>query len=455
MPTTPIANFDLLVIGTGPAASRVAAKCAAADWKVAIAEKREFGGTCALRGCNPKKVFVRAAQLADWARRCQGKLIRAENVRVDWRELVDFKRNFTDSIPEKSKQGYQKKGITTLSGAARFLTPNRLQIGDDSVEARHVLIAVGARPATLGFEGERLVTTSDEFMELDELPSRVLFIGGGYISFEFAHAAARAGAQVTIVEHGDRVLKRFSANLVDRLIERSQQLGIQIETNTEIKSIQRQETGSLSVDADVGAESKQFHVDLVVHGAGRVPNLDEMDLEAGEVQYGKPGVKVNEFLQSVSNPAVYAAGDCVDSESPPLTPVANQQGRTIAKNLLEGNQHTPDYGEVPSAVFTVPALASVGLTEAAARQQNREFELRQGDMSEWSSVKKVGEPAAAYEILIEKQTDRILGAHLLGPNAEETINLFALAMKFQLTAANVKSVLMTFPTFASDVREMI
>lgn len=455
MTTQPPASFDLLVIGTGPAASRVAAKCAAADWKIAIAEKREFGGTCALRGCNPKKVFVRAAELADWARRCQGKLIRSEDVRIDWRELVEFKNSFTDSIPEKSKQGYQKKGITTLSGAARFLKPNELQIGDEIVRSRHVLIATGARPATLGFDGEQLLTTSDEFMELEKLPQRVLFVGGGYISFEFAHVAARAGAQVTIVEHGDRVLKRFSTNLAERLVQHSRQLGIQIETSTEIKSIQRQDAGSLSVEADVGGESKRLAADLVVHGAGRVPNLDDLDLEQGQVQYGESGVKVNEFLQSVSNPAVYAAGDCVDTHAPPLTPVANQQGRTIAQNLLEGNKHKPDYGQVPSAVFTVPALASVGLTETAARQQCLEFELREGDMADWSSVKKVGEPCAAYEILIDKQTDRILGAHLLGPHAEETINLFALAMTFDLTATNLKSVLMTFPTFASDVREMI
>lgn len=448
-------QFDLLVIGTGPAASRVAAQCAAEDWKVAIAEKREFGGTCALRGCNPKKVFVRAAELVDFARRSDGKLARSADVSIDWASLVRFKREFTDSIPKESQASYQKKGITTLRGAAQFRSPSQLLVGEELVQPRHVMIATGARPATLEFEGRQFVITSDEFMELDQLPKQLLFIGGGYISFEFAHVAARAGSEVTILDRGDRMLKQFSADLVDRLIERSRSLGMRLETNANIHSIAPRDDGGLRVNADVEGEAKQFDVELVVHGAGRVPNLDGMDLETGNVEYGKAGVTVNEYLQSVSNPAVYAAGDCANTDAPALTPVANQEGRTIAQNLLNGNHSRPDYGDVPAAVFTVPALASVGLTEQSAREQGREFEIKQGDMSDWGSVKKVCEPCAAFEILIDPQSDRILGAHLLGPRAEETINLFALAMKFNLTATNLKSVLMTFPTFASDVREMI
>lgn len=455
MTTRTPASFDILVVGTGPAASRVAAKCAAEGWNVAIAEKREFGGTCALRGCNPKKVFVRAAQLADWARRSEGKLVQTADVNVDWATLVRFKREFTDSIPEKSEKGYQDKGMTTLHGAARFRSPNELQVGDEVVQARHVLIAAGSRPATLDFDGNQHLTTSDEFMELDALPNRVLFIGGGYISFEFAHVAARVGSQVTILDRGKQMLKSFPTSLVDRLIERSRDLGMQIHGNSKIQSVSRTDDGALTVEAEVAGEKNRFEVDLVVHGAGRVPNLDGMDLEAGNVDYGDDGVKVNEYLQSVSNPAVYAAGDCADTGVPALTPPANLEGRTIARNLLNGNSEAPDYGSIPTAVFSVPALASVGLTQDAAQQQGLDFDLKQGDMSDWSSVKKVCEPCAAYEILIDGSSDRILGAHLLGPNAEETINLFALAMKFDLTATKLKSVLMTFPTFASDVREMI
>lgn len=445
---------DLLVIGTGPAASRVARKCADAGWDVAIAEKREFGGTCALRGCNPKKVFVRAAELMDWTRRADGKLIRTSDVHINWQELVRFKREFTDSIPKKSEASYQKQGIATLHGAARFLSEREVQVGDTKVEARHILVATGARPSTLEFAGHEHVVTSDEFMELDELPSRILFIGGGYISFEFAHVAARAGAEVTIVDHGGRMLKHFSFQLVERLALRTADIGIALHVNTNIQSIEDRD-GEYRIDAEIAGQPRQLTADLIVHGAGRVPNLDGMDLPAGGVESEKSGVLVDGFMQSVSNPAVYAAGDCAATDQPALTPVANQQARAISQTLLEETPHEPDYGVVPSAVFTVPSLAMVGLTREAADELDISYEVQQGDMSDWSSVKKVAETCAAYEILIEKSSNRIVGAHLLGPQAAETINLFALAMKFDLPAGDLKSVLMTFPTFAADVREMI
>lgn len=448
-------NRDLLVIGTGPAASRVARKCADAGWSVAVAEKREYGGTCALRGCNPKKVFVRAAELLDWARRANGKLIHCEDARINWPDLAGFKREFTQAIPEKSEQSFQALGIATLHGTARFLDHQVVQVGETTVEARHILIATGAKPAPLEFKGHEHVAFSSDFMNLEQLPSRILFLGGGYISFEFAHVAVRAGAQVTIVEQSDRMLRQFSSKLVDRLAAYSDSLGINQITNASVKSIHKNGDGSFELTIDEDGVSRQLTADLVVHGAGRVPDLNGLDLPAGSVESSSSGVLVDEFMRSRSNPAVFAAGDCVSSDQPPLTPVANQQARAIAQTLLTGTPHTPDYGIVPSAVFTVPALAAVGLTRQQATQQGKDFDVQHGNMTDWSSVKKVVGPCAEYEILIEKQSGQILGAHLLGPGAAETINLFALAMKFELSASSLKSVLMTFPTFASDIREML
>ncbi|MCL4110397.1 UNVERIFIED_CONTAM: hypothetical protein GTU68_025409 [Idotea baltica] len=195
---------------------------------------------------------------------------------------------------------------------------------------------------------------------------------------------------------------------------------------------------------------------MVVHGAGRIPAVDGLNLEAGEVEFTEHGIEVNDYLQSISNPNVFAAGDVVATKQPKLTPVANQQGRTISRNLLAGeNKHLPDYGVVPRIVFTIPPLAAVGLTEEQAGQQGLDFELREGDMSTWGSVRKVCGTCAAYKILVDNGTDQILGAHLLGPHAADCINLFALAMKFGLTATNIKSTLFAFPTFSSDIRNML
>lgn len=448
-------EFDLVVLGTGPAASRVATKCASEDWKVAIVESREFGGTCALRGCIPKKVLVRAAELTDWARRADGKLTNSGDVAIDWAQLIAFKREFTEPVATKSEASFQDKGISTFSGSGKFAEPNVIAVGPQRLKTKRTFVAVGAKPAPIEIPGSEHIITSDEFMELEALPEQVLFIGGGYISFEFAHVAARAEAEVKIIDHGCP-LTGFDPDLVRTLAIHSQQMGIRVLPNSEVTKIEKREDGGFTVAANIDGKVSSYSVGLLVHGAGRIPNLDGMELEAGNVDFGSEGIVVNEYLQSVSNSTVFAAGDCAASGKPMLTPAANQQARTIALNLLAGEmKHLPDYGQIPAAVFTVPSLAGVGMSEAEAFEKNLDFEIRAGDMSDWGSVRKLGGSAAAYKILVENKTDRILGAHLLGPHAAEAINIFAMAMKFNLTATDVKSLLFTFPTFTADIRSML
>lgn len=448
-------EFDLVVLGTGPAASRVATKCAAEGWKVAIVEAREFGGTCALRGCNPKKVLVRAAELTDWARKADGKLTDSGDVKIDWSQLIAFKREFTEPVAATSESSFQDKGISTFSGPGKFAEPNVIAVGPQRLKTKRTLIAVGAKPAPIEIPSSEHIVTSDRFMELESLPDHILFIGGGYISFEFAHVAARAGAEVKIVDHGCP-LTGFDPDLVRTLAIHSQQLGIRVLPNSEVTKIEKQDDGGFTVSANVDGKVASYSVGLVVHGAGRIPNLDGMELQAGNVEFGSDGITVNEYFQSVSNDSVFAAGDCAATGKPMLTPAANQQARTIARNLLEDEmEHLPDYGAIPAAVYTIPSLAAVGMSEAEAFDEKLDFEIRAGDMSDWGSSRKIGGSAAAYKILVEDKTDRILGAHLLGPHAAESINVFAMAMKFNLTASDVKSVLFTFPTFTADIRAML
>ena len=201
--------------------------------------------------------------------------------------------------------------------------------------------------------------------------------------------------------------------------------------------------------------SRSVEVDLAIHGAGRVPNTAGLDLEAAGVRFGPQGIEVNEFLQSVSNPAVYAAGDVAATDAPPLSPIAIEEGRILAQNLLNDEQQKPDYGPVATVVFSVPALAAVGLGESEARKQGLQFATRSGDRSDDNSMKKVGAKHARYKVLVEEPSGRILGAHLLGPDAAETINLFALAIKYGITAPELKSTLLAFPTFTHDVRGMV
>jgi glutathione reductase (NADPH) len=198
----------------------------------------------------------------------------------------------------------------------------------------------------------------------------------------------------------------------------------------------------------------RFETDLAVHGAGRAPQLDDLDLEAAGVKRERRGVVVNEFLQSVSNPAVYAGGDAAAS-GPQLTPKADHDAAVLTTNLLEGNRRRPSYEGIASAVFTLPPLASAGLTEVAARAAGLAFRTSRNDTSGWFHTRRVGETTSGAKVLVEEGTDRILGAHLLGPQADEVINLFAMAIRLRIPAAQMKEVIYAYPTYGSDVRFLV
>ena len=446
--------FDLVVIGTGTAASTVASRCRSAGWRVAIVDSRPFGGTCALRGCDPKKVLVGAAEVIDWTQRMNGKGLPAEQLRIEWPELMRFKQSFTAPVPKQREERFSEAGIAAFHGRARFVGSTAVQVGEEVLEGRHVVVATGAKPVNLSIPGAEHLTTSDQFLELTELPRRIVFIGGGYISFEFAHIAARAGAHVTILHRGARPLKGFDPDLVDRLVQRTRKLGIDVQLQTELKGIERA-SSRLMVHASTAGGRRSFEAELVVHGAGRVPEIDDLNLSAARVQYDERGVQVNEFLQSVSNPAVYAVGDAAASGGPPLTPVAGYEGEIVAANLLEGNHRKPNYLAVPTVVFTVPPLAGVGFLEQRAREQGLRFRTNHQDTSRWYSSRRVGEECSGFKVLVEEGSDKILGAHLVGPEASEVINLFALAIRSRMAASDVKDALLAYPTQGSDIEYML
>jgi glutathione reductase (NADPH) len=447
-------KFDLVALGTGSAASTVVYRCRSAGWQVAIVDSRPFGGTCALRGCDPKKVLVGAAELMDWNRRMQGKGARSSDARIDWRELMRFKRSFTEPVPKIREEGFAKAEIAAFHGRAQFVGPNAIQVGEETLEGRFVVIATGQKPAELGISGAEHLTTSDQFLELDELPHRILFIGGGYIGFEFAHVAVRAGAQVTVLHRGARPLPRFDPDLVDQLVAHTRALGVDVQLGTRADGIENS-SSHLVVHASTSGQKRAFEADMVVHAAGRVPEIDDLNLDAAGVDWDRRGVKVNEFLQSISNPSVYSAGDAAATPGPPLTPVAGYEGGIVAANLLKGNHHKPNYLGFPTVVFTVPPLAAVGSGEEEARREGLKFRVRKEETSGWYSSRRVGETCSGFKVLVEEGTERILGAHLLGGQAEEVINLFSVAIRSGMRAADLKGMAFAYPTHASNLPYML
>jgi glutathione reductase (NADPH) len=445
-------TYDLVVIGSGTAAQVASAQVREAGWKVAVIDHRPFGGTCQLRGCDPKKVMVAGEESADGVARMQDHGIDG-NVRIDWPALMAFKRGFTDPVPGRQEASYADQGIDAFHGVARFTGADTLQVGGNELRARHFLIAAGASPVPLGIPGVEYARTSDDFLELDALPARVAFIGGGYIAAEFSHLAARAGAHVTVLQRGDRMLPRFDPDLVGWLMKSFTGLGIDIRTNTAAKRIERTADGFV-VHADAKGQQIAVAADLVVHTAGRAPDFATLDPAAGNVQLSHGHPVLNEFLQSVSNPRVYAAGDAA-GKGPPLTPIASRDAKVVAANLLDGNRHRPDYRAVPSVAFTLPPIAAVGMSEAEARSKGLRMRVNCEKAADWFTAHRINERVYGFKTLVEEDSSRILGAHIVGPHAEEVINIFALAIRQGLSARQLEDTVFAYPTSGSDVAYML
>jgi glutathione reductase (NADPH) len=434
-------QFDLIVIGSGAAASSVAYPCREAGWRVAVIDHRPLGGTCSLRGCDPKKVLVGASEALEYARRLTGQGLAGE-VRIDWPALMRRKRRFTDPVPEERARAFAAVGIATTTGRASFVVPDALRVGGDTLRFRHAVIAAGAEPVPLGIDGEQHLVSSERFLNLEALPARLVFVGGGYIAAEFSRFPARTGGQVTVLQRRPHMLPAFDPDLVEMLMERFRALGIDVRTGATAEAIEPHGR-SVAVRARTPKGMLTIEADRAVHAAGRAP--DFASLNPADIATEKGRLRLNEFLQGVSNPAVYAAGDAA-SAGPPLTPVAGRDGAIIAANLLSGNHRRPDYHGVPSVAVTVPPIASVGLSEAAARSRFSNLSVRHERGSDWYTARQAAEPVYGYKTLVDRDTDAILGAHLVGPHAEEVINLFALAIRTNLRAEQMSDTVFAYPT---------
>lgn len=445
-------SFDLVVIGTGSAGAMAAQTVRETGKRVAIIDKLPFGGTCSQRGCDPKKVLLGAAELVARSAQLIGKGIE-EKAATNWPDLIRFKKTFTESIPEDTETKFADLGIKTFHGAATFLSEDTLQVGDDTLRAGHIVIATGQRPKPLNIPGEELLIDSTGFMELPQLPNKIVMVGGGYIAFEFAHIAAHAGANVTILHQGKRPLEGFDADVVNLLVKAMEAIGIKIVLEASVTAVEGK-PGDLKIHYEGQGKKHSLSTPLVVHAAGRVADVAELNLEKAGVELGEKGITVNRYLQSKSNSKVYACGDVAD-KGLPLTPLAGYEGRIVAENILKGNHQMYTDAPVPTAVFTVPPLASVGLTEEQAKEKGVNVKVLFQETTDWYVSKRINEPFTGFKTLVDKQTDQIVGAHILGSGSDDLINVFTLAMKHGISATALADTLMAYPTHASDIKSML
>ena len=447
-------KYDIIIIGTGTAGRTFAGKVVPSGLKIAIVDSREYGGTCPLRGCDPKEVLTDIAEVIDSNNRLIGKGVGINTpLKIDWTSLIKFKRTFTEGYPANIEKHLADMGIDTYRGRAHFENQNTIVVGEEKLKGKYVFLAVGAKPRELKIPGEDYMTTNEELMETEKLPEKVIFVGGGYISLEFAHVVRRTGAEVTVLHRSERLLRQFDADMVDMLLKASEAAGIRILTDKPAVSVEKDDSGLVVKTGSkpgTSSETQVFHAGMVVHGVGRVPDIEDLQLEKAGVKIEKGAIAVDKHMRT-SNPRIYAGGDCV-SEGMQLTPVAALQGEVAAANILNENSAEADYTGVPSAIFTIPVLASVGISAA---KDSDKYKVIYQDRNNWNTTRRAGIEFAASKVIIDEANDRIMGAHILGPNAGEAINIFTAVMRLGLKASDMKKMVFSYPTTCSDIPYML
>jgi len=445
-------RYDIVIIGGGNAGFGVSQIAHAAGKSIAFIEADKFGGTCPNRGCTPKKVLVAAAHAMHEIEVSHNHGIEVGPAKLNWTALIDRKSDMIDFIPGAMEDTAKDRG-TVYKGKAKFTGPNTVEVNGTQIEADNFVIATGSITRPLSLPGAEHLITSDDVLTERELPDEVVFIGGGVIAMEFSHVYARAGAKVTILEMMPQLLPRLDNDAVAAISKESERIGITLKTGVEVQGIEKVD-GKLRVN--YRHEGNEYSIDAsrVVNGTGRIANVAELNLDAANVQHDGIRIEVDEYLRSVSNPAVWAAGDVL-VQSAQLSPLATYEGRVVGANIVDGAHKLPDYSVVPSAVYTVPALSSVGLTEAEAKKAGLEVEVKTSDMSQWFSARFYAETVAWAKVLVEKETRKIVGAHLVGHQGEELIHLFALAMRHNISADELGGEIFAFPTFAADISSLV
>jgi glutathione reductase (NADPH) len=446
-------KFDVVILGGGNAGIGVTGPVRRAGMSVAMIEADLLGGTCPNRGCTPKKVLVAAGHALHEIERASIHQISVGSPKRDWAALIDREKDMIKDIPANLARSMAKRNVEVIKGHAAFASPNSIHVGDRQLEAKHIVIATGSKPRPLPIPGAEPMITSDEMLSDRDLPGSVIFVGGGVIALEFGHVYARAGAEVTILEALPLLLPAMDADAVARLQAESERIGIRVRAAVSVKRIEKA-NGRLRVIFGHDGAEHTAEADRVVNGAGRIANVDMLNLAAGQVEHANGRVAIDRYLRSTSNPNVHVCGDAVPT-SPQLSPIATYEGDIVGRNIVEGPKHSPDYAGMATSVYTVPPLASVGLTEAAATQKGFAIDVHVNDMLDWFSAKTYAETVAWSKVIVDRSTDRILGAHFVGHAGQELVNIFGLAMRFGITASLVRDNVYAYPTFSSDIKHML
>ena len=442
-----MSDFDLLVIGAGSGGVRAARVSSAYGARVAIAEEHKVGGTCVIRGCVPKKLLVYGAHFAEDLDDAAMFGWDVPNKRFDWAVLRDnvlsevgrLEGAYTETLTNHDVTIFKERAI--LTGA----TSVQLASGK-TVTANKILIATGARPLLPDIPGIEHAISSNETFHLEKLPERIIIVGGGYIANEFAGIFHQFGSKVTLVNRTDVLLRGYDQQVVDRLIQISIRKGIDFQFNATIEEITKRDDGSLHVRM-TGRDDME--ADQVLFAVGRRPNVENLGCEVAGVEVGDRGqIKVDEDNRT-SVPSIFAVGDVTDRIQ--LTPVAIREGHAFADTFFGNKQHRVDYSCVPSAVFSHPPLAGVGLTEGQARNRLGSVKTFVSDFRPMKNVLAGRNERSLYKLILDGETDHVVGVHMIGPDAPEILQAAAVAVKARLKKADFDATVALHPTMAEEL----
>jgi len=445
-------HYNVFVIGSGIAGQTAAKICRENNLSVAISDNREFGGTCANRGCDSKKILLQFSQLVYQSNKLQGLGVK-KSPKLNWKQVQKFRRSFSNPIPPKTEQNLKDLGMSLYHQSPKFISKNEVEVEGKVVSADYFVIATGNIPRPLDIDGNEFLKVSEDVLDLKKIPKSITFIGSGYIAMEFACMLATLGSQVTILEREKTALANFDQFLVEKLITKLESLGVKFVFNadvTGVKKLKKNLEVSFSIDGEVTTHKSR----LVINAAGRVPAIAALDLEKADIEADHDGIIVNDYLQSKSHSKVYACGD-VSNKSLALTPLSGLQGYIAGNNIIKEKSKTFDVPCIPSTVFTTPNLSSVGYGEEDAKARYKNIKVYQGDASNWFNAKKENEDTYAYTILVNERTDEIVGAHILSSEANESINVFATAIYNKMTVKEFKRMVFTYPSYVIDLKSMM
>lgn len=437
-------DYDLFVIGAGSGGVRAARMSASFGARVAVAEDRYYGGTCVNVGCVPKKLFVYASHFREDFEIARSFGWSMSDIRFNWQQLIQNKNAEIKRLNGVYERILDDAGVTIIDGRASLLDQHTVEINGKRITSERILVATGGWPSVPDIPGKEHVITSNEAFFLDALPKKIVIVGGGYIAVEFAGIFHGLGVDTTLVYRGPLFLRGFDRDLRRHLADEMQGRGIKLLFDTNIDSVKK-EDGQFKITY---TNETRDSSDLVMYATGRAPNTADLGLEKVGVKLNDKGaIVVNEKYQS-SVESIYAIGDVTDRVN--LTPVALAEGMVLARTLYNQQSGLVDYNGIPTCIFSQPNLGTVGLTEEEARERYNDIDIYKSSFKPMKMSFMQSDEETFMKLVVEKTTDRVVGVHMLGPDAGEIIQGMSIAMKAEATKSQFDATIGIHPTAAEE-----